>query len=327
MSPAAPLRSVVIMMTHTPTTTQTTTQTTQPPRSTPPPRAPRFARARNLPLAVSVRVLLTVLAMTGASFGAAIGTAAALGPSADSPAGSMTVFAVVCAAGTLLAWGLRRFFEGDRSGYLAAGWDGGRALGSFGLGLLAATLAVAAARAVSLLSGRASIQSVPPQPLSEWLIGIVLMIGVSVLLQGVPEEMLWRGYFQTTVAERLRPWTAAVIGSVGFGSMHLVSIGSGGTWVSKLVYVLMAMGLGLACAGLRVLTGSLWAAAGFHGGMHIVNRTLSIWIPEGQDQASVAVLGAAMGIVFVACWVVDGVRRGDRAVTRTAGRTVSGWGG
>lgn len=291
MSSLAPVHNVGVMIKQT-AQTQTSAY------------APRFARARNLPLAVVVRVLLTMLAMSGASFGAAIGAAAALGPSAESPAGSMTIFAVVCAAGTLLAWLLRRIFEGDRSGHLAAGWNGGRALGSFGLGLLAATLAIGAAHAISLLAGWSSIQSVPSQPLSEWVIGIVLMIGVSVLLQGIPEEMLWRGYFQTTAADRLRPWTAAIIGAVGFGSMHLVSIGSGDTWASKLTYIFMAIGLGLACAGLRVLTGSVWGAVGFHGGMHLVNRTLSIWIHEGQDQATVATFGIAMMLVFVACRLI-----------------------
>lgn len=169
MSPAAPSHSVVIMMTRTTTTmtTQTTQQTTQQTteyQSATPPRAPRFARARNLPLAVVVRVLLTVLAMSGASFGAAIGAAAALGPLAGGPAGSMAIFALVCVTGTLGAWMLRRFFEGDRCGHLAAG---------------------------------------------------------------------------------------------------------------------------------------------FHGGMHIVNRPLSIWVPEGQDQTSVAVLGVTMGMVFVACRLLE----------------------
>lgn len=298
MSPAVPLNSVVVMINQT-TQTQPATN------------APRFARARNLPLAVVARMLLTLLAMTGASFGVSVGTSAALGSFAGRPAGRMTVFVVVCLAGTLFAWLLRRFFEGDHAGHLAAGWHGGRALGSFGLGLLAAALAIGAALAVSLLAGWASIQSMPPVPLSEWVTGILLIIGVSVLLQGIPEEMLWRGYFQTTTAERLRPWTAAIIGAVGFGSMHLVSIGSGDTWTSKLIYILMAIGLGLACAGLRVLTGSVWGAAGFHGGMHIVNRTLSSWISGGQDQATIAISGIAMGLVFVACRLIHRAKEVD----------------
>ena len=302
MSSDAPLRSVLVMVTQIPQT-QPQTQT--------PPRASRFARARNLPLAVAARVLLTMLAMMGASFGASVGASVVLGSFAETPAGSMTVFVVVCLAGTLFAWLLRRFFEGDRAGHLAARWNGGRALGSFGIGLLAAVLALGSTWAIALLSGAASIRSAPPIPLSEWVTSIMLIIGVSVFLQGIPEEMLWRGYFQTTVTERLRPWTAAVIGAVGFGSMHVVSIGSGGTWASKLIYILMAIGLGLACAGLRVLTGSVWAAAGFHGGMHIVNRTLPNWVSGDQGQTLIAVSGVMMGLVFVACWLIYRAGRGS----------------
>ena len=267
-------------------------------------RAPRFARAKNLPLAVLVRALLTLLAMTAASFGVAVGASAAIGSFGERPAGRMLLFGIVCVAGTLFAWLLRRFFEGDRSGYLAAGWRGGRALVAFALGLLAAALAVGAARGIALLTGWSSTQPVPPLPLSEWLTGIALIIGVSVFLQGIPEEMLWRGYFQTTVAERLQPWTAAIIGAVGFGSMHLVSIGSGDTWASKLTYIFMAIGLGLASAGLRVLTGSVWGAAGFHGGMHIVNRTVSNWIVDTNNQPVIAAMGVAMTLVFVLCWLL-----------------------
>ena len=304
MSPAAPLPSVAAM------TTQTVTPSTT--------HAPRFARARNLPLAVVVRVLLTMLAMMGASFAVSVGVSELLGSFYETTPGTMTVYLTVCLAGTLFAWTLRRFFEGDRSGHIAAGWHGGRAVGWFGLGLLAAVLAAGSAQVICLLAGWTSLHAGEPAPLSAWLTGMMIIIGVSVLLQGIPEEMLWRGYFQTTVAERLRPWTAAIVGAVCFGSMHVLSIGSGDTWASNLIYVFMASGLGLACAGMRTLTGSVWAAAGVHGGMHIVNRTLRNWISDGNDFAFTATLGVTMGLVFVACWLIHRARQGA-GNTSTAG--------
>ncbi|MDO5287005.1 MAG: CPBP family intramembrane metalloprotease [Actinomycetia bacterium] len=280
-----------------------------------PPRSPRLARSRHPGLAIALRALLTVVAMLAASLGSAL-AAHALGARLNLTGQSLrlTVYTVVCLVGCLLAWLLRRFFEQDRHGYLAAGWQRGRAVAALGAGTLAAVVALGTAYLVATAAGTVGWSPSELTP-SELLAGLPLILGVSFGLQGIPEEMLWRGYFQTTAAERVSPVTAAVVGAAVFGSMHLVSIGSGDTVVSKLVYIAAACGLGLACAGLRLVTGSVWAAAGFHGGMHVVVRVAGVWATREQEVQLNALTGACelvTGLICLALWR----RRQSRAQVR-----------
>ena len=47
-----------------------------------------------------------------------------------------------------------------------------------------------------------------PDP--ELALALAYVLTVSILLQGIPEELLWRGYFQTTAMSRLTPIWAAI---------------------------------------------------------------------------------------------------------------------
>ncbi len=83
-----------------------------------------------------------------------------------------------------------------------------------------------------------------------WLIGFFLV--------GVFEEFAFRGYMQYTLASGIGFWPAALILSVGFGSIHLGNPGEG--LVGALSVVAIAL---FFCLTLR-RTGNLWFAIGLH---------------------------------------------------------------
>ncbi|MDO5739963.1 MAG: type II CAAX endopeptidase family protein [Ornithinimicrobium sp.] len=196
---------------------------------------------------------------------------------------------------------LRRFVEGDRSISLGMAWGRGRALLWLALGIGAAAVVLGFGIADQFLSGTASVEFAD-LPAGDIVLGMLSLLAVAFLLQGIPEELLFRGYLQGTLAERLPVWTAVVISGVAFGVLHLVSQGSGDTVSSKLIYVLSATGLGFAAGGLRAVTGSTWAAIGLHGGDHLVTGVSQLWLRMDDEHVSLwstAALFAICGICLV----------------------------
>jgi uncharacterized protein len=86
--------------------------------------------------------------------------------------------------------------------------------------------------------------------------GILWMIGF--MLVGVFEEFAFRGYMQYTLASGIGFWPAALVLSIGFGSIHLGNPGEG--LVGALGVVAIAL---FFCLTLR-RTGNLWFAIGLH---------------------------------------------------------------
>lgn len=83
---------------------------------------------------------------------------------------------------------------------------------------------------------------------------------ISFLLVGFVEEFLYRGYVQSTLAEGIGFWPAAVVWSLVFAGLHLTNLDE--NIVGALEVFLFAM---FACLTLR-RTGALWFAIGFHAG-------------------------------------------------------------
>ncbi len=290
---STPQKSSVEDMTNTPLTNPT-----------------RYARSRRLVLATLGRVLLTMVAMlvvvlSGSLLGSTV--LQALGaPELVAAAGAhLLVFLLSIPVAWLL---LRRLLEGDRSGYLAMGWNGGRALGAAGIGLGAAAATIAVGVLVLVLRGDARFQLLDTSVIPDLGLTILVLFTVSILLQGFPEELLWRGYLQTTLMERLGPWVAVLIGAVGFGVMHVVSMGSGTTMADKVLYIVMAIGLGAASGALRLVTGSTWAAIGFHSGFHLAMRGSEFVVGGGYAGVPVAWLAVLLAVVTGVCFGVRRVR-------------------
>jgi membrane protease YdiL (CAAX protease family) len=94
-----------------------------------------------------------------------------------------------------------------------------------------------------------------------WVLFVGVVIGQGFLMQGIPEELFYRGYLtQTLGGGRVR---RAVIAALVFGSIHIASNGGEGPVLDRIVYCGHAAAFGFAAAALYFATGSLWHIPGF----------------------------------------------------------------
>ena len=129
---------------------------------------------------------------------------------------------------------------------------------------------------------RALAQAVGPD-----LFLAVVIVGV---LAGTAEEIFFRGYMQTRLAQRLPRRTAVLVTGVCFGAFHL-------DWL----HGLLALALGLYLGWITELTGSALPAVA----CHVINNALytvltATWGSIGGFGTNVA-LAAASAVVFIGC--------------------------
>lgn len=146
-----------------------------------------------------------------------------------------------------------------------------------------------------------------------WLIAAVLI--------ALPEEFLFRGYTQFTLADGIGFWPAAMVLSLLFGLIHLSNKGENWFGVANIVLT------GLVWAFALRRTGSLWLAVGWHaafdfgesflysvpdsGGMfegHLSNPTIAQgprWLTGGEvgpEGGVLAFLTILLGALLIHFW-------------------------
>jgi membrane protease YdiL (CAAX protease family) len=143
----------------------------------------------------------------------------------------------------------------------------------FGVVLATVVTTVAAAATVHLGLADWSWSADTTKDLAEHgLATTIIMIAMSTLLvQGFPEELVFRGYMFRNLGGALPLWATAVSSSLIFGSMHVFSHGGATTLGEHVLYAVTATGLGLMLAACRTLSGTLWIGIGFHGGYDAFN--------------------------------------------------------
>lgn len=276
----------------------------------PPDSAPDGSRRARWP--VAVRIVLAELALI-----AALGLVVAvslippvrrLQESGQSAAGVVNSAAAVvnivqCVLTMLVTVGLisllMRYL--DRRPMRETGWRWSKAslpLLALGLGLGAAiNLSIALLLAAF---GRARIVDVPWDELTTTLIviSVAMKLAQAFFLQGIPEELIFRGYLLQTLRER--PKLAVAVSTGFFGIIHLLSMGGQETAVDRILYLAPATAFGFLAAVLVVRLRSLWPAVGVHAGFHLGNLILSFlgidignawgWLGLGLGYAIVGVL-------------------------------------
>jgi membrane protease YdiL (CAAX protease family) len=121
------------------------------------------------------------------------------------------------------------------------------------------------------------------------------------LVQGFPEELVFRGYMYRNLGATLPLWATVVSSSLIFGSMHIFSSGGATTVAEHLVYAVAAVGLGLMLAAFRTVSGTLWLGIGFHSGFDAGNNRITIvhhgaFIPAWLSVLVILIAGAACTI-------------------------------
>ena len=140
-------------------------------------------------------------------------------------------------------------------------------------------------------------QPLPQGPL--WL-AIVESFSIAFLLQGIPEEIIWRGWLYSSLGETR---FAAVSSVLGFTALHLLSQGGQQNLLEHLTYLALPCGFAVTALIVRMISGSTWAAIGVHGGFHVANDVLSdrLHLPSGSiTWVLQGLLWAAVGLLILA---------------------------
>lgn len=166
--------------------------------------------------------------------------------------------------------------------------------------LLGIGLAAAVVLAVGLPLTRLGLlrpNAVPDLPL--WAL-LIAGVAQAALLQGFPEELLFRGYQMTAL--RARPVVAVFVSAAVFGVLHLVSNGGQESTLERILYLALPFGFAVTAGALMIVTGSLWAAVGIHSGLH-VGTLIGLFLGLGNGPWLWVVGGAvytAVGLVLLA---------------------------
>ncbi|MFT4294351.1 MAG: CPBP family intramembrane metalloprotease [Micropruina sp.] len=133
------------------------------------------------------------------------------------------------------------------------------------------------------------------QPLWVVIAG-TLLLGFG--MQGFTEEFIWRGWLTQSVGGS--HWRQATVSAVAFGLIHIVSNGGHAVWWQGAIYMTAAGAFGFAAAALYFATGSLWAAVGIHGGLHLATMCAGLlgggggWPLEMFQIAAYLLIGVAI---------------------------------
>ena len=139
------------------------------------------------------------------------------------------------------------------------------------LATILATVAAAAVVQVGLADWAWSVETTK-ELAEQRLASSIITIAVSVLLvQGFPEELVFRGYMFRNLGATLPLWAMVAVSSLIFGSMHVFSSGGATTLAEHVWYAVAMCGFGLILAACRTVSGTLWLGIGFHAGFDACN--------------------------------------------------------
>ncbi|MEX2803779.1 CPBP family intramembrane glutamic endopeptidase [Streptococcus sp. H31] len=125
---------------------------------------------------------------------------------------------------------------------------------------------------------------------------------LSFLLQGFPEEMVWRGYLVQTLQKK--PMPTLFISSALFALDHIVHIipfFGGNPYDSEgYLTIFYAFCLGILSCLMKYLFRTTWAAVAVHSGMHMTLQVLTAVIPGFYETKTMMLLTPCLMLVVSA---------------------------
>lgn len=281
------------------------------------PTAPRLSTAW---WGIVVRAIVAFLIVVAANQGVALISTPLAAAAGDDPVVQVVIlvagFALVGAVMVALVWAWMRLVE--RRPMRTAGWrlSWGQ-LGWLGVGTLASVVVTAAIVGVGMLlpmpegAPAGSDESADALPL--WLT-IAFVLVRSYLLQGIPEELVYRGWlFSTTQG---RPLLTLTWTTVAFTVIHLTSSGGQQNALDHVLYLAIPLGFAALAGALVLLTGSMWVAAGVHGGFHLSLALVAPLLPGAGTSADWVLVGAGYLVAATIVLAIWNVRRQRGAAQR-----------
>lgn len=294
------LRSVGDMNT---TDTRTPDHGTRPRPDASPVPVPRAA----LRLPARARVLLTTamflpVALSGAVLYLIPGFLDLLaGSGAPAVLAYAAVAGVILAGYLLVSWALTRLV--DRRPARALGWRlDGRALLAlllgYGIAQILSLLGTGTALLTGLVQPLTELPDVPDPTASAVMTAVVITLLRSFVLQGIGEEMLFRGYLLQSLSRR--PVLAVMITAAAFTLPHLVSSGGQQNVLERFLFLVVPLGFSISAGFLAIALRSVWAAVGIHGGFHLATAVTTLILPPVDGPVMWVLLGALHAVVGVA---------------------------
>jgi membrane protease YdiL (CAAX protease family) len=286
-------------------------------RPSPRPQASVQPRLGLGPVGITVRVIVAVAILFGANLliaglSALLGMVPALaGLLSDTTPASLAVFvllqAAMLGAVLLLVWAWMRFVE--RRPLRDAGWRW--TAGSAGWLLMAAVVAGGLVFAVvAVLPATGPVVDLDDLgPATPTAFALVALVSQAFLLQGIPEELLFRGWLLWAL--RARPVLAIAVTTLSFTVIHLLSSGGQESAVERVLYLALPFGFSLLAVGMMLWTRSLWSAVGVHGGFHLGNAAAVVFLPQVDAALSWLAIGGVQSVVGLVL-IVTALRRGRR---------------
>ena len=93
---------------------------------------------------------------------------------------------------------------------------------------------------------------------------VICFVAFNTFLVGVSEEVMFRGLLFRALLENSKVWTAIILTTVLFGSVHALNGFTTGEWGQALLQAIAAGMSGLIFIAIVIRTGSLWPAIIYH---------------------------------------------------------------
>ena len=159
--------------------------------------------------------------------------------------------------------------------------------------LVAAAVVVIVGAVMNLLGIESTAERIKNLPLPVVGAFVLHQVNLAFLLQGFPEELVWRGWLVRSLGDRR---TAGVISVIGFTLIHLISKGGQEGWIERIVYLATPFGFAVAAVVVLWASDSTWAAVGVHAGSHMANVVLLV-MPIDRTHPVAWVLEGALWLV------------------------------
>lgn len=193
-------------------------------------------------------------------------------------------------------------------------WDGiglplaRQAWRPFLIGVLAFLLPSALGLGVALVTGWVSVQA--HAPLTHILGWAALLIVVVFFFEALPEELIFRGYLQRNLTTVLPPWLAAIAQAILFTAFGTALWVASEGWAVLAERGIMFLAMGVVIGLLRIQTGSVWTAVGFHLAFQVIAQSL-LSERVGTDNEAGLMIAAFVSTFVLATTVVSLLHRGE----------------
>ncbi|WJZ02145.1 CPBP family intramembrane glutamic endopeptidase [Corynebacterium freiburgense] len=151
-----------------------------------------------------------------------------------------------------------------------------------------------------------------------WWLSILLTFGLGVFYQGIPEEIVWRGWL---ISSLRNPWHGLFWSTLIFTVLHLFSNGGQENLVERFIYLAIPLGFAFTAGVTRLITNSTWPAIGVHAGFHL-SGLIGLYMPILESPVHWLLCGTAwvmVGLVIAWRWKLFTVNPQQAVLAQTQG--------